>query len=79
VLHGGTGISREDIQRAIKFGINKINVGTIIHCTYMNNMREELAQAGNNPYTLDIVPPVIEKIKAVVKDWIKICGADNKA
>ena len=51
VLHGGTGIPQEDIQRAIKEGINKVNVGTIIHCTYMNNLREELNRAGDNPYT----------------------------
>ena len=37
VLHGGTGIPEEDIRKAIKNGINKVNVGTIIHCTYMNN------------------------------------------
>jgi len=33
VLHGGTGIPEEDIRQAIQNGINKINVGTIIHCT----------------------------------------------
>ena len=79
VLHGGTGIPEEDIRRAIKGGINKINVGTIIHCTYMNNMRRELDRLGDNPYTLDVVRPVIDEIKAVVKNWIRVCMADGKA
>ena len=79
VLHGGTGIPEEDIRKAIKNGINKVNVGTIIHCTYMNNMREELNRRGENPYTLDVVKPVKEKIKAVVKAWIRTCMADGKA
>ena len=79
VLHGGTGIPKEDIQKAIHNGINKINVGTIIHCTYMNNMRSELNRLGENPYTLDVVKPVIAEIKKVVKGWIKVCIADNKA
>ena len=79
VLHGGTGIPEEDIRRAIRNGINKINVGTIIHCTYMNGMRRELDRLGDNPYTLDVVRPVIDQIKAVVKGWIRVCMANGKA
>jgi len=79
VLHGGTGIPEDMIRRAIKNGINKVNVGTIIHCTYMNNMRDELNSRGANPYTLDVVKPVVAKIREVVKAWIRVCMADGKA
>jgi len=78
VLHGGTGIPEEDIKKAIKNGINKVNVGTIIHCTYMNGMRSELNRLGENPYTLDVVKPVMDEIKVVVKNWIRVCMADGK-
>lgn len=79
VLHGGTGIPREDVQRAIREGINKVNVGTIIHCTYMNNLRAELDRVGENPYTLDVMKAVYPKIKEVVREWIRTCMADHKA
>lgn len=79
VLHGGTGIPEEDIRKAIKNGINKVNVGTIIHCTYMNNMREELIKRGPNPYTLDVIKPVKDKIREVVKMWIRVCMVNGKA
>lgn len=79
VLHGGTGIPEEDIKLAIKNGINKVNVGTLIHCTYMNGMREELNRLGENPYTLDVIKPVKEKIKAAVKSWIRVCMVNNRA
>jgi ketose-bisphosphate aldolase len=79
VLHGGTGIPEEDVRRAIKGGINKMNVGTIIHCTYMNAVRAELNARGENPYTLDVMKPVRAVIKNVVKGWIKVCMADGKA
>jgi len=36
VLHGGTGISDEDIKTAISLGITKINVGTAIKRAYIN-------------------------------------------
>lgn len=78
VLHGGTGIPREAVRRAISLGINKVNVGTIIHCTYMNGMREELDRIGANPYTLDVVRPVLTRVKAVVLEWIRTCMCEGK-
>jgi len=79
VLHGGSGIPEKDIRKAIKNGINKINVGTIVHCTYMNSLREELVKRGSNPYTLDVIKPVKKKIKEIVKMWIRICMVNGKA
>ena len=79
VLHGGTGIPEEDVRRAIRSGINKVNVGTIIHCTYMNALRAELNARGENPYTLDVMKPVRAAIVKVVKQWIRVCMADGKA
>jgi len=79
VLHGGTGIPEEDVKRAIRGGINKVNVGTIIHCTYMNAVRAELIARGENAYTLDVMKPVRIAIKNVVKQWIRVCMADGKA
>jgi ketose-bisphosphate aldolase len=79
VLHGGTGIPEEDVRRAIREGINKVNVGTIIHCTYMNTVRAELGARGENPYTLDVMKPAREAVREEVKKWIRVCRADGKA
>jgi len=79
VLHGGTGIPEEDIKKAIKYGINKVNVGTVIHTTLMNGMRRELNRLGDGQMTLDVVKPVIDEMTAVVRGWIKVCMADGKA
>ncbi len=79
VLHGGTGVPREDVQKGIKRGLNKINVGTCIAATYMNGMRDELIRFGENAFTIDIVGPVKERVKAVVKDWIGVCMSAGKA
>ncbi|MBN2860777.1 MAG: class II fructose-bisphosphate aldolase [Sphaerochaetaceae bacterium] len=79
VLHGGSGIPEEDISEAIKGGINKINVGTIIHCTLMNRIRKELMEKGENQYTLDITRPAMDEVKEVVRGWIRTCMSDGKA
>jgi len=79
VLHGGTGIPEAHIRRAIRGGINKVNVGTIIHCTYMNAVRAELSRRGENAYTLDVMEPVREAVRDEVRKWIRFCMADGKA
>lgn len=78
VLHGGSGIPEEDIRRAIKCGINKINVGTIIHSTLMNSFRKDLINLGENQYTLDIARPAMDEVKEVVRRWIRTCMANGK-
>jgi len=79
VLHGGTGIPEEDIKKAIKNGINKVNVGTIIHTTLMNGMRRELNRLGDNQMTLDVVKPIIDEMVNIIRGLIKMCMADGKA
>ncbi len=79
VLHGGTGIPEEDVQRAIRNGINKVNVGTQIRCTYMKTVQEIVEKRGYTTHTVEIMHEVKKEIKEVVKTWIKICMADGKA
>jgi ketose-bisphosphate aldolase len=76
VLHGGTGIPDADIRKAISLGITKVNVGTIIHSTYMNSLSDALRIAGKNPYTLDIMKVVLPKVESVLEDRVHaIVGA----
>lgn len=79
VLHGGTGIPLEDVRQAISLGINKVNVGTLIHTTYMNSLCEELNRVGKNPFTIDVMNVVRPKIKEAVRGWIYACNANGKA
>ncbi len=71
VLHGGTGIPDADIQKGIRKGMAKINIGTIVHTTYMKNMYEEMTKAGDASYPPFIMKEVLPKIKEVVKDRLK--------
>lgn len=43
VLHGGTGIDEADLKQAIRLGICKINVGTLLRRTFVNALRDYLA------------------------------------
>jgi len=78
VLHGGTGIPEEDIQKAIRGGIRKVNVGTAIYCGYMNGIRNQLIKDGENQFTLDVMRFGMDRVKEVVKMWIHMCMAQNR-
>jgi ketose-bisphosphate aldolase len=43
VLHGGTGIHEADLKEAIRIGICKINVGTLLRRTFVNALKDYLA------------------------------------
>ncbi len=79
VLHGGTGIPDEDIRKAISLGITKVNVGTIIHTTYLRCLREQLNANSANPYTPDIMRKVLPQIEDVVGDRIRAIAGDSAA
>lgn len=79
VLHGGTGIPEEDVKKAILLGINKVNVGTQIRYTYMNQVHRIIGEKGPATHTAEIMREAKEEIKKVAKEWIKICMADGKA
>lgn len=71
VLHGGTGIADEDIQRAIKMGIAKINIGTIVHSTYMREAHKEIDADIASAYPPVVMKSVIPRVQAVVLDRLK--------
>jgi ketose-bisphosphate aldolase len=77
VLHGGTGIPDEDIRKAIRCGITKVNVGTIIHTTYLRSLRDELIRAGDFPFTIDVMRQVLPKIEEVLDDRLRVITGDG--
>jgi ketose-bisphosphate aldolase len=40
VLHGGTGVDEKDLKEAIRLGISKINVGTVLRRAFIDTLKE---------------------------------------
>lgn len=77
VLHGGSGIPDDDIRQAIHCGINKVNVGTHLHDTYVKSLCHTLQ---NDP-DATLLPTMItakEAIRPVVEYWIRLCMANDR-
>jgi fructose-bisphosphate aldolase class II len=52
VLHGATSVSQSDLKEAIRLGVRKINVGSILKRTYFEAIRRACLEVGEgyNPY-----------------------------
>ena len=88
VLHGGTGIPDDQITRAIKEGISKINVNTDCQLVFAQatidycaaGLAEPTSANANKGYDpRKLLKPGFEAIKDKVKEKILLFGSENKA
>lgn len=83
VLHGGTGIPADMIQKAITLGVAKINVNTECQLSFAEATRKyieagkDLEGKGFDPRKL--LAPGAEAIKATVKEKMELFGSVGKA
>lgn len=83
VLHGGTGIPEDMIQKAISLGVSKINVNTECQLSFQEATRKyieagkDLEGKGFDPRKL--LAPGFEAIKKTVKEKMELFGSVNKA
>ena len=83
VLHGGTGIPADQIQKSISLGVSKINVNTECQLAFAKATREYI-EAGKDKEKKGFDPrkllaPGAEAIKEKVKEKILLFGSNNKA
>ena len=79
VLHGGSGIPDEQIQRAIACGTCKINVNTEFQQAWTALVREALAKDPNVYDPRKVIGPGLKGIEAVVVEKCSVFGCINKA
>ena len=83
VLHGGTGIPADMIQKAISLGVSKINVNTECQLSFAAATREYIEagkdQQGKGFDPRKLLAPGFEAIKATVKEKMELFGSVNKA
>ncbi|MBI3956795.1 MAG: class II fructose-bisphosphate aldolase [Candidatus Kerfeldbacteria bacterium] len=78
-LHGGSGIRRDHVRRAISLGISKINVNTELRIAYVTTLRKVLATQKNEIAPYKLMPPVIAAVQKVVEEKIRLFGSVGKA
>lgn len=77
-LHGGTGISDEDIKELINRGVCKININTEIQVAWANAVKEFIKENPNVYDPRKIIASGKEAIYKVVTEKINLFGSNNK-
>ncbi|WP_367925625.1 class II fructose-1,6-bisphosphate aldolase [uncultured Ruthenibacterium sp.] len=83
VLHGGTGIPSDMIQKAISLGVSKINVNTECQLSFAAATRKYIEegkdQQGKGFDPRKLLAPGTEAIKATVREKMELFGSVGKA
>ncbi|WP_158737006.1 class II fructose-1,6-bisphosphate aldolase [Alteribacillus sp. YIM 98480] len=79
VLHGGTGIPAEDVQKAISFGHAKINVNTESQISSAAAVRKTLEEKPELYDPRKYMGPARDAIKETVKSKMREFGSSNRA
>ena len=78
VLHGGSGVSEQDIKKIVNSGIVKININTELRLAYTNSLKKVFKDKPLEITPYKIMPEVISSVQKIVETKIKTFGSDNK-
>ena len=78
VLHGGSGLSTEDVKKAIELGIVKVNINTELRVAYKEGLEEELKEKPQETTPYKILAHSFEDVKKVVEEKIRMFGSENR-
>ncbi len=88
VLHGATSVAQEDLAAAVKSGIRKVNVGSMLKQTYFEAMRLACEATGDwyNPYHIigsglreDVLMAGRIALQSKVEEYMHLFGSAGKA
>ena len=76
VLHGGSGLSDQDFQRAVKLGVSKVNSFTDIDKAGKRGV--EAGIAAGEKTMMGLIPYEITEMKKVVREKMLLFGSDGR-
>lgn len=78
VLHGASGLSDSDIQKAISRGVCKVNVATELKIAFSDALKAYFLENTEANDPRKYMEPAKEAMKEVVKKVIRVCGSEGK-
>ncbi len=78
-IKGSKGVPEEQIKKAIKIVVQKVNIDTDLRIALTAGIRKNLAENPKNFDPREYLSSARELVKEIVKRKIKLLGCDNKA
>lgn len=79
VLHGGTGIPRGQVQKAVAGGIAKLNIGTALHVAFTNGIKSFMAAEPDSHNIMNILDAGAGAVRTVALDVIDTTMSAGRA
>jgi tagatose-bisphosphate aldolase catalytic subunit len=79
VLHGASGLSKEDVRKCIELGCTKVNFSTELKIPFSAGLREYFQEHPEESDPRKYMAYAMEKMKQVVIEKIFICKSNGKA
>lgn len=74
VLHGGSGIDRKNLEKAINLGIRKVNFNTLLRITWVKTLKKKFLSDPEEIIPYRILPSVEEEVAKIVKEKLVLCS-----
>jgi len=78
VLHGGSGLPDELVQKTITCGICKVNIATELKMAFVKGLRNYLQEHPDANDPRHYFQDAVAEMKKVTADKIKMCGSVNR-
>lgn len=78
VLHGASGVSKEDVQRSIDLGICKVNIATELKMPFAAALKNHFDKNPDANDPRQYFGPAKEAMKSVIREKIRMCKSNNR-
>lgn len=75
VLHGGSGVENGEIRKAIKEGVDIVNIGTDIKTAFCQTLIKNCRENSDETDPRKLLKPTIDAVKEVVIEKMKVFGS----
>lgn len=79
VLHGSSGVSGEDVARAIQLGVRKVNIDTDVRAAFMEGVKEVLAASPEEIDPRKVLGPARKKMEEQIRRKMRSFGSSGRA
>ena len=79
VLHGGSGTGDENLARACRSGINKVNLSTDMKYSALQNLKKVYPIGEGEENIFGFWRLLQEGFKDALRHYVKVCGSEGKA
>lgn len=78
VIHGCSGVSDDDVRKAVSLGINKVNVATEYNIAFTDGLRDFTVRYPNEFFPMDAMEAAMDRVTGIARGRIHVLDAAGR-